>query len=140
MRKLTLLSLLILLISATTPAEEGMPLEGIQQETAYFLSSSIPEKTLVPLLKSAQAKGIPVYFNGLIDNSMEKTARYLLNLIQKYQVAGIQVDPLRFDYYGITQVPALVKRCGKTFDIVYGSVALEEGLTQITRHGACRDE
>ncbi len=117
-----------------------MPLEGITQETAYFLSSSIPEKTLVPLLKSAQAKGIPVYFNGLIDNSMEKTARYLLNLIQKYQVAGIQVDPLRFDYYGITQVPALVKRCGKDFDIVYGSVALEEGLTQIHQHGACRDE
>ncbi|MDR5614294.1 MAG: TrbC family F-type conjugative pilus assembly protein [Arsenophonus sp.] len=75
-----------------------------------------------------------------MDNSMEKTAHYLLNLIQKYQVAGIQVDPLRFGYYGITQVPALVKRCGKDFDIVYGSVAIEEGLTQINRHGACRDE
>ncbi|WP_334472919.1 type-F conjugative transfer system pilin assembly protein TrbC [Arsenophonus sp. PmNCSU2021_1] len=140
MRKLTLRSLLILLISATTMAEEGMPLEGVKQETAYFLSSSIPEKTLVPLLKSAQIKQIPVYFNGLIDNSMEKTARYLLNLIQKYQVAGIQIDPLRFDYYGITQVPALVKRCGNTFDVVYGSLALDEGLTQITRHGACRVE
>ncbi|WP_238337577.1 TrbC family F-type conjugative pilus assembly protein [Arsenophonus endosymbiont of Aphis craccivora] len=94
----------------------------------------------MPFLKSAQAKQIPVYFNGLIDNSMEKTARYLLNLIQKYQLAGIQVDPLRFDYYGINQVPALVKRCGKTFDVVYGSVALEEGLTQISRHGLCIDE
>ncbi|WP_290604097.1 type-F conjugative transfer system pilin assembly protein TrbC [Arsenophonus sp. ENCA] len=140
MRKLTLLSLLILLASATSKAEEGMSLEGVTQETAYFLSSSIPEKTLVPLLKSAQMKQIPVYFNGLIDNSMEKTARYLLNLIKKYQVSGIQIDPLRFDYYGITQVPALVKRCGKTFDIVYGSVALEEGLTQISRHGVCGDE
>jgi conjugal transfer pilus assembly protein TrbC len=79
MQKLTLLSLLILLISATTPAEEGMPLEGVQQETAYFLSSSIPEKTLVTLFKSAQAKGIPVYLNGLIDNSMEKPpATYLI--------------------------------------------------------------
>lgn len=140
MRKLPLLSLLILLVSVTTPAEESMPLEGITQETAYFLSSSIPEKTVVPLLKSAQMKQIPVYFNGLIDNSMEKTARYLFNLMQKYQVSGIQIDPLRFDYYGITQGPALVKRCGKVFDIVYGSVALDEGLTQINRHGACRDE
>ncbi|WP_334472444.1 type-F conjugative transfer system pilin assembly protein TrbC [Arsenophonus sp. PmNCSU2021_1] len=140
MRKVILLSLLILLASATTQAEEGAPLASVQQETAYFLSSSIPEKTLVPLLKSAQTKGIPVYFNGLIDNSMEKTARYLLNLMQKYQVAGIQIDPLRFDDYGITQVPALVKRCGKTFDVVYGSVALDEGLIQISRHGACRDE
>lgn len=135
-----LISILVLITSTPILAEVVIPLEESQSETAYFLSSSIPEKTLVPLLKSAQAKKIPVYFNGLIDNSMEKTARYLLKLIQKYQVSGIQIDPLRFDYYGITQVPALVKRCGNQFDLIYGSVALDEALTHINRHGQCRDE
>lgn len=138
MRRLMLL--LVLLTSIPSQANNGMPLNTSTIETAYFLSSSIPKKTLVPLLKSAQAKQIPVYFNGLIDNSMEKTARYLLTLIQKYQVNGIQIDPLRFDYYGITQVPALVKRCANQFDVIYGSLALDEGLAHINRHGECRDE
>ncbi|SPP32639.1 hypothetical protein ARAF_3006 [Arsenophonus endosymbiont of Aleurodicus floccissimus] len=124
MRKLPLFSINFAGFSHYT-SRKGYAISKRTARNRLFLSSSIPEKTLLPLLKSAQVKGIPVYFNDLIDNSMEKTARYLLNLMQKYQVAGIQIDPLRFDNYGITQIPALVKRCGKDFDILYGaSVAL----------------
>ncbi|MBT0513757.1 type-F conjugative transfer system pilin assembly protein TrbC [Morganella morganii subsp. morganii] len=119
---------------------ESPAMESNQYETAYFLSASIPEKTLASLIRSAESRGIPVYFNGLIDDSVDKTAKYILYLVRKYKINGIEIDPNRFEYYGIKAVPALVKRCGEKFDIIYGSVAIKESLELIESEGECANE
>lgn len=120
-------------------AEDGTQVTSTENETAYFLSSSLPDKELAILMKAAEAKNIPVYFRGLISDNMDQTAKYMLNLITTYRVRGIQIDPVRFERYGVKQVPALVRKCGDHFDIVYGNVALNQVLDMINQRGDCRD-
>ena len=118
-------------------AEDGTQVTSTKNETAYFLSSSLPDKELAILMKAAEAKNIPVYFRGLINDNMDQTAKYMLNLIINYKVRGVQIDPVRFERYGVKQVPALVKKCGDRFDIVYGNVALSQALDMINQRGEC---
>ena len=120
-------------------AEDGTQVTSTKNETAYFLSSSLPDKELAILMKAAEAKNIPVYFRGLINDNMDQTAKYMLNLIINYKVRGVQIDPVRFERYGVKQVPALVKKCGDRFDIVYGNVALSQALDMINQRGDCRN-
>lgn len=119
---------------------ESQSMEENKYEIAYFLSASIPEKTLASLMKSAENKNIPIYFNGLIDDSVDKTAKYILYLVQKYKVNGIEIDPNRFEYYNIKAVPALIKRCDNKFDIIYGSGSIEQSLDIIKLEGDCKNE
>jgi len=107
-------------------------------EMAFFLSTSIPEKQLAILIKAAEARGIPVYLRGLVHDSMEQTAQYMLHLVSQYQVRGVLIDPVRFERYGVKQVPALVQSCGERFDILYGNVALSDALTLLAERGECR--
>lgn len=118
---------------------ESPSMESNPDETVYFLSASIPEKTLASLIRAAESRGIPVYFNGLIDDSVDKTAKYILYLVQKYKINGIEIDPYRFEYYGIKAVPALVRRCGDNFDVIYGSGSLKESLNLIESEGDCKN-
>jgi type-F conjugative transfer system pilin assembly protein TrbC len=55
---------------------------------------------------------VPVYFRGLVSDSMEKTAKYIQYLSSKYGVSGVQIDPVRFSEYQINNVPAYVEKCG----------------------------
>ncbi|WP_217550843.1 TrbC family F-type conjugative pilus assembly protein, partial [Pantoea sp. GbtcB22] len=91
----------------------GTQVSSTENETAYFLSTSLLVKELALLMKAAEAKNIPVYFRGLIIDNMDQTAKYMLNLITTYKVRGIQIDPVRFERYGVKQVPALVGKCGE---------------------------
>lgn len=126
-----------LVSSLPAQAADGTQVSSTENETAYFLSSSLPDKELALLMKAAEAKNIPVYFRGLINDNMDQTAKYMLNLITTYKVRGIQIDPVRFDRYGVKQVPALVRKCGDHFDIVYGNVALNQALDMIDQSGDC---
>jgi len=125
-------------VSLSALAGDGTQVSSTENETAYFLSSSLPDKELALLMKSAEAKNIPVYFRGLINDNMDQTAKYMLNLITTYKVRGVQIDPVRFERYGVKQVPALVKKCGDHFDIVYGNLALNQALDMINQRGDCR--
>jgi len=124
-----------MMLSVPASAADGTPLDESPNETAYFLSASLPEKDLVPLIQAAEKHNMPVYFRGLINNDMKTTATYIQYLVGKYHIAGINIDPLRFERFGINKVPALVKRCGEQFDVVYGNVALTQGLDIIARRG-----
>ncbi|PHM59560.1 type-F conjugative transfer system pilin assembly protein TrbC [Xenorhabdus ishibashii] len=142
MKKL-FLAILISLSTSFSYADnetESLNMEQNKNELAYFLSSSIPEKTLASLIKAAENQGVPVYFNGLIDDSVDKTAKYMLYLVQKYKIQGVEIDPNRFEYYGVKAVPALVKRCGEAFDIIYGSGSILQSLSIIDSEGDCRYE
>ncbi|MEN4051964.1 type-F conjugative transfer system pilin assembly protein TrbC [Serratia marcescens] len=130
-------ALMLLSLSAGVSAADSKPLDDSPNETAYFLSSSLPEKDLVPLMQAAEKHHLPVYFRGLINNDMKTTATYIQYLVGKYHITGINIDPLRFERYGINKVPALVQRCGENFDVVYGNVNLNQGLDIIARRGQC---
>ena len=114
------------------------PLNLSENEMAYFVSFSMPEQQIVSAIKSAERHHIPVYINGLIGNDMTKTAKAMLYLVQKYQVQGVLVDPVRFTHYGITSVPALVKKCGSQFDVVFGNAKIEQLMTLIETEGDCK--
>ncbi|WP_448310461.1 type-F conjugative transfer system pilin assembly protein TrbC [Pantoea sp. PGP6] len=119
-------------------AQQGTQVGSTENETAYFLSASVPEKEMAILMKAAEARDIPVYFRGLVGDSMEQTAKYMMYMVSTYKVRGVQIDPVRFERYGVKQVPALVKKCGDHFDIVYGNVALNQALSMIETRGDCR--
>lgn len=118
---------------------QGTQVGDTENETAYFLSASVPEKELAILMKAAEDRQIPVYFRGLVNDNMEATAQYMMYMVNTYHLQGIQVDPVRFERYGVKQVPALVKKCGEHFDIVYGNVALGQALDMINERGECRN-
>ncbi|MFK3695305.1 MULTISPECIES: type-F conjugative transfer system pilin assembly protein TrbC [Serratia] len=130
-------ALMLFCLSLGVYAADNKPLDESPNETAYFLSASLPEKDLVLLIKAAERHQLPVYFRGLINNDMKQTANYIQYLVSKYQIAGINIDPLRFERFGINKVPALVKRCGEQFDVVFGNIALSQGLDIIARRGQC---
>ncbi|WP_245209542.1 type-F conjugative transfer system pilin assembly protein TrbC [Serratia fonticola] len=131
-------ALILLLTSSFSSADQALPLNEEQNDIAYFLSSSIPEKQLAILIKSAELNDIPVYFRGLVGDDMQKTAKYIQYLVGKYQISGIQIDPVRYEQFSVDKVPALVKRCGTRFDIVYGNVSIKESLEMIDKKGDCR--
>lgn len=137
----TLLLVAGLVTALAARAEEipqGTQVGSTENETAYFLSASVPEKELAILMKAAEHRDIPVYFRGLVGDNMAQTAKYMMYMVSTYKVRGVQIDPVRFDRYGVKQVPALVKKCGEHFDIVYGNVALEQALNMIDTRGDCR--
>lgn len=135
---------LLLAISFSVQAQldyvqgENPPVENKENELAYFVSFSIPEKQLVTLIRAAEQQDIPVYIRGLIHNDMKRTAKAVLYLAQKYNIQGVLIDPLRFDHYGIHAVPALVKKCGQNFDVIYGNVELKQALGLMDSQGECK--
>ena len=114
------------------------PLEEQVNELAYFVSFSIPEPQLVTLIKAAERKNIPIYIRGLIHNDMDRTAKAVLDLVKKYNVQGVSIDPNRFEHYGINTVPALVKKCGQNFDVIHGNIEIEQALGLIHSQGECK--
>ena len=139
MEKKKLCCAVIFIMLPLFASAEGSPsYDDVQNEKAYFLSSSIPEKTLVALMQSAEKIQVPVYFRGLVSDSMEKTAKYIQYLSSKYGVSGVQIDPVRFSEYQINNVPAYVEKCGAKFDVVFGNVSIENSQMMIKKRGDCK--
>ncbi|EQA15451.1 type-F conjugative transfer system pilin assembly protein TrbC [Glaesserella parasuis] len=138
MKKIAILLLMLLPAFCLAETEPTPPLDYNENEVAYFVSFSIPEPQLVALIKEAENHNIPIYIRGLVKNDMRATTKAMLYLATKYDVKGLLVDPVRFDYYGIEAVPALVKKCGSQFDVVFGNVNLAEALALIKLKGDCK--
>ena len=111
------------------------PPEG---EAYYFLSFSLPDEALGRLIDQASRYAIPATVRGLIDNNMQKTTAKMFDLVKETNRGGLSVDPEAFGRYGITAVPALVVRCGSTFDVVYGDISLKGLLKKVSEDGECR--
>lgn len=122
----------------TYAEERREPLDKVENETVYFLSFSIPETQLVAVMKEAERNQLPIYIRGLIKNDMKTTANAIKYLVQKHGIKGVNIDPMRFDYYGIEAVPALVKKCGNKFDVVYGNGSINHALDLIEQEGECK--
>ncbi|WP_274519613.1 TrbC family F-type conjugative pilus assembly protein, partial [Legionella brunensis] len=48
---------------------------------------------------------------------------------------NLNIDPTKFERFGIHQVPALVVDDGKAFDVIYGHLTIQEGFTRMTGRG-----
>lgn len=103
--------------------------------TYVFVSFSMPEQLMFETLRESARLHIPVFLNGLIANSMPKTVKKIQILSQSVPNLNLQIDPTKFERFGITQVPALVVEQGSSFDVLYGNLTLKEGLLRIAAYG-----
>lgn len=106
----------------------------------YFLSFSIPEDTLVNMLMDAQRFQAEPVIRGLFQDDMRLTAIAMLNLVNKSNTDGVEIDHRLFLTYRIRAVPALVVTCDKGFDVLYGNLKISQGLQKIAKEGDCRAE
>lgn len=110
--------------------------------TLVFLSFSMPEQSLEAWLKQCKLYGATPVIRGLIHNSFKETMQTIYRLSEKTQM-GIQLDPVLFRTFDITQVPAVVSvtsvpDCPKAMDCkpisfnkVYGEVTLDYALARL---------
>ncbi|HHF7368352.1 TPA: type-F conjugative transfer system pilin assembly protein TrbC [Legionella bozemanae] len=102
---------------------------------SVFVSFSMPGRLLEETLKESSRLHIPAYLNGLHHNSMKDTALKVMELSQRIPDLNLAIDPTLFERFGIQQVPALVVAEEKKFDVIYGHLTLQEGLSWIAGHG-----
>lgn len=116
-----------------------------------FVSFSMPESLLFALADEAAAFDIPVVVNGLVDNDFKKTIERFARLhrdakTQHRTFKGLSIDPLWFEQFHITQVPALVLSetgtcapqtlcANQPFDVVYGNASIKQSLSLIRDKG-----
>ncbi|KGT92346.1 type-F conjugative transfer system pilin assembly protein TrbC [Enterobacter cancerogenus] len=103
----------------------------------YFVSLGIPEEGLLPMLADVRRFGIPATLRGLLNNDFRQTAEKMFELSKKDKQAGVQIDPTLYQQYGIKAVPALVVTCGGKFDVLYGSLPVQQALEEVKQRGDC---
>ncbi|MBN9230973.1 MAG: type-F conjugative transfer system pilin assembly protein TrbC [Legionella sp. 40-6] len=102
---------------------------------SVYVSFSMPKQLLIETLQESVQLNIPVYLNGLHQDSMAKTVRKIMSLSQSVPNLNLQIDPTAFERYAITSVPALVVDNGHVFDVIYGNLSLKKGLERIVDQG-----
>lgn len=144
-----------LIASFIQGAKSGLP--SVQRGQAadgaiLFVSFSMPESLLFKLADEAAQFNIPVVINGLVDGDFKKTITTFTRLNQqakkqKQNFAGISIDPVWFEQFHITSVPALVvtarpAHCepqqicaGQPFDVIYGNASVRKSLELIREKG-----
>ncbi|MDX1791259.1 type-F conjugative transfer system pilin assembly protein TrbC [Legionella pneumophila] len=100
-----------------------------------FVSFSMPDKFLEETLRECSQLSIPVYLNGLYRDSMSETALKVMALSKRTPNLNLNIDPTLFERFDIHQVPALVVDDGKNFDVIYGHLTIQEGLTRMAGRG-----
>jgi conjugal transfer pilus assembly protein TrbC len=113
-----------------------------------FISSSMPKASLMQWFSQAQVTGAPLILRGLVNNSLPETRRWMTSFIEaSHDSGGIEINPLAFEAYHITEVPAVVVTQGilqcltnqaciaPPFDVVVGNISLFSALKNIAEKG-----
>lgn len=103
----------------------------------YFVSLGLPREGLLPMLQDATRYGIPATLRGLVNNDLRQTASAMYELSKTDNKVGVQIDPTLFSEYHITTVPALVVTCPGHFDVIRGSLPLQQALEKVAEQGDC---
>jgi conjugal transfer pilus assembly protein TrbC len=98
-----------------------------------FISFSMPPQSLQSWVQQARRIHAPLLLRGLVDHSLTATVLKLRPLLKGG--GGINLDPVAFQTFHITQVPAVLVSCGKDFEVVYGNVSLSYALQTIAQRG-----
>ena len=103
----------------------------------YFVSLGLPREGLVPMLKDAHRLNIPATLRGLRNNDFRQTAAAMFQLAKEDKDIGVQIDPTLYSDYHITAVPALVVTCPGHYDVIRGSLPLQQALEKVASDGDC---
>lgn len=117
----------------------GQPPAADTPEAHYFVSFSMPDEVLAPLVAQASTYGIAAHLRGMVNGDMRQTANAVLRLVKDRQQGGLAIDPTAFRRYGITAVPALVLTCKEGSDRIAGNLSLDAALTKIAEAGTCQE-
>ena len=117
-----------------------------------FASFSIPEPSLKAMLIEADRFGVPVVFNGFVENSVTATEARVRALYEDEAIShGFIIDPTLFTRFDVVRVPTLVstledldfcETCGCSrdptpgHDRVAGNAPLQTLLTVIAKGNA----
>ena len=113
---------ILVLFLATAAAGPGEEPGEVSPHLYVFVSSSLPMSRLIAIAKDAAILDAPVIIRGLVGNSLQETLLNLKDVVA--EGVALEVDPLPFEAYGITAVPAVVLTCGNRnegpFALIYG--------------------
>lgn len=104
-----------------------------------FVSFSMPEDDLRERMMDAADLGVTVSLRGMVNGDMRQTGARVANLVKETNKGGMQIDPVSFRRYGVTSVPTLIVKCGKTSDRVLGDITLRDALKKVAEEGECAE-
>jgi len=119
-------------------------------QVLVFLSFSMPERSLQAWLLQCKQSGATPVIRGLIHNSFKETITAIQKLSQKIGI-GMQLDPILFNAFAITAVPAVVyvkdiplcpanMNCKPVdYDKLYGDVSLDYALEKLASNQFMND-
>jgi conjugal transfer pilus assembly protein TrbC len=110
----------------------AVPMVNAREAPMVFVSFSMPKDALLQWLQQANTVGAHVIIRGLVDNSFQKTAKVIADLIGD-RPYGFQIDPTLFTKFSIDKVPAVVIQDESTnqFDVIYGNTSLNYALKKL---------
>jgi conjugal transfer pilus assembly protein TrbC len=113
-------------------------------ELYVFVSLSMPKPALIALNKEAAQLGAALVLRGLKENSYQKTALYLQEIIAKTG-QGFLVHPELFKRYRMHGVPSVVLTTNPlsdeaVFDVVSGHVPIKTALSKMAEKGELKAE
>lgn len=119
-------------------------------QVLVFLSFSMPEKSLHAWLLQCRQSGATPVIRGLVNNSLRDTM-VVFQKLAKETDAGVQIDPILFKTFDITQVPAVVHvkavpSCPRgmdckppEYDRIFGDVTLDYALQKMKEGGSRKE-
>lgn len=131
-------------------ASANNTMKGLKSSILVFVSFSMPDQSLVNILRDAQKIHASVVIRGLIDNSFSKTFSRVTQLVKQGGGGGVELNPLWFKRFQITQVPTVIvlqqplscsppQDCSLTlsdhFDKISGNISLIAALKEIAHRG-----
>ncbi len=100
-----------------------------------FVSQSVPPDSIKELSAQANRVGGKLVFRGLVGESFKETQNY----IQELGIVA-DIDPTKFEEFGIIQVPAFVLSREDNYDKMVGNISLNEFLEQSSSSGDLKEE
>ena len=100
---------------------------------------SIRDEAIQEIMQLSSYYKIPVYINGLINNSMKDTTLKFIKLFGNESNYGLGIDPNIFSKFNINSVPVLIIECDSTYDKVAGNIPISQALEKVAESGDCSD-
>jgi conjugal transfer pilus assembly protein TrbC len=100
-----------------------------------FISFSVPDEVWITISKSiTQFDGI-LLLRGLPNNSFNELAVRLRALKEKGFLGEVQINPMLFEQFEVTQVPSYVISDGKHYDKITGNLSVNYAIRAMGEKG-----
>jgi len=129
--------------SVTSEKKGGVNDEKSNLQLYYFISFSMPEKSLIKAVEDAERIQAILTLRGMKNDSMRETMMTIKEYIGERKVQ-FQIDPVLFEEFNIKMAPALAliespncQACGKgemLLPPIFGDVSMSYGLKEMKKH------